>query len=312
MSGHPLTNGQTHQQKEQRIMERTLEGKRMLVTGATSGMGKVTALRLAQYGASVVIVGRNAEKTEATVQEIRRQAPQSDVQFLVADLSSLAQVRALAQAYQSAYPRLDVLINNAGGMFARRQLSVDGLEMTFALNVFAPFLLTHLLLDTLKASAPARIITVASATHAGKHVPFDDLTHEKGYKPLQVYAESKLMAIMFTYALARRLEGTGVSANALHPGVVATHFGKDAHGSIWPLMVTLMAPFSLSPEKGAQTAIYLASSPDVATVSGKYFVKSQPARSSDAAYDVPAQQRLWAICERLTGLAASDAVGRAS
>lgn len=292
-------------------MERTLEGKRMLVTGATSGMGKVTALRLAQQGASVVLVGRNHDKTEATAQEIRRQAPQSDVQFLVADLSSLAQVRTLAQAYQSAYPRLDVLINNAGGMFARRQLSADGLEMTFALNVFAPFLLTHLLLDTLKANSPARIITVASATHVGKHVPFDDLTHEKGYKPLNVYAESKLMAIMLTYELARHLEGTGVTANTLHPGVVATNFGKDARGSIWPVMVTLMAPFSLSPEKGAQTALYLASSPDVVNVSGQYFVKSRPARSSDASYDVSAQQRLWAICERLTGLTASDMVDRA-
>jgi NAD(P)-dependent dehydrogenase (short-subunit alcohol dehydrogenase family) len=291
-------------------MERTLEGKRMLVTGATSGMGKVTALRLAQQGASVVLVGRNPDKTEATAQEIRRQAPQGEVQCLVADLTSLAQVRALAQAYQSAYPRLDVLINNAGGMFARRQLSADGLEMTFALNVFAPFLLTQLLLDTLKASAPARIITVASATHMGKQVPFDDLTHEKGYKPLNVYAESKLMAIMLTYELARRLEGTRVTANTLHPGVVATNFGKGEGGK-WNAMFTALAPFSLSPEKGAQTAIYLASSPDVATVSGKYFVKSRPARSSDASYDVSAQQRLWAISAQLTGLAAPDSVGRA-
>lgn len=289
-------------------MASALDGKSMLVTGATSGMGKITALRLAQQGASVVVVGRDQRKTQETAQEILRLAPKSDVQFLVADLTSLAQVRALAQAYQRAHPRLDALINNAGGMYAKRQLSVDGLEMTFALNYFAPFLLTHLLLDTLKASAPARIITVASATHVGKRVPFDDLTHEHGYKPLDVYAESKLMAIMFTYELARRLEGTGVTANTLHPGVVATNFGKS-EGKMWRAMFTALAPFSLSPEKGAQTALYLASSPEVATVSGQYFIKSKSARSSDASYDIPAQQRLWTISERLTGLATSDMVG---
>jgi NAD(P)-dependent dehydrogenase (short-subunit alcohol dehydrogenase family) len=194
-------------------------------------------------------------------------------------------------------------------MFGARQLSGDGLEMTFALNYFSLFLLTHLLLDTLKASgsasAPARVITVSSQTHMGKSVPFDDLTLEKGYKPLDAYAESKLMAIMFTYALARRLEGQGVTANTLHPGVVATNFGKDA-GGMWRMMFTALAPVSLSPEKGAQTAIYLASSPEVATVTGQYFVKSKPARSSEASYDVAAQDRLWAIGERLTGLVAAD------
>ncbi len=288
-------------------MDHPLDGKFMLVTGATSGMGKVTALRLAEQGATVVIVGRNEDKTRATVQEIQRQTPNSDVRFLVADLSSLAQVRALAQAYQDAYPRLDALINNAGGMFGGRQLSVDGLEMTFALNYFAPFLLTTLLLDRLKASAPSRIITVASRQHAGKAVPFDDLTHAKGYKPLDVYGESKLMAIMFTYELARRLEGTDVTANTLHPGVVATNFGKN-EGAMWRAFFTVVAPLSISAEKGAQTAVYLASSPDVATVSGEYFTKSRPTRSSPAAYDTAAQRRLWDISEQLTGLSAADSV----
>jgi NAD(P)-dependent dehydrogenase (short-subunit alcohol dehydrogenase family) len=282
-------------------MEHILEGKRILITGATSGMGKVSALRLAQLGANIVLVGRHAEKAEATAQEIRRQAPEREINVLVADLTSLAQVRTLAQRYQNTYPRLDVLINNAGGMFARRQMSADGLELTFALNYFAPFLLTHLLLDTLKASAPARIITVASATHAGKHVPFDDLTHAKSYKPLEVYAESKLMAIMFTYALARRLNGTGVTANVLHPGVVATNFGKG-EGGIWRAFFTLLGPLALSSEKGAQTAISLASSPEVATESGKYFVTSKPVRSSAASHDEAAQQRLWAMSEQLTGI----------
>ena len=283
-------------------MDSTLAGQYILVTGATSGMGKVTAQRLAERGATVVIVGRNAAKTQATVQEIQQRVPKGEMRSLVADLTALAQVRALAQAYRDTYPRLDVLVNNAGGMFGARQLSSDGLEMTFALNYFAPFLLTNLLLDTLTTSAPSRIITVASAQHVGKQVPFDDLTHEQGYKPLEVYAESKLMTILFTYALARRLEGTQVTANTLHPGVVATHFGKDA-GGIWPAMFTLLAPFELSPEKGAQTALYLASSPEVATVSGQYFVKSQPVRSSEATYDVSAQERLWTLSEQVTGLA---------
>jgi NAD(P)-dependent dehydrogenase (short-subunit alcohol dehydrogenase family) len=191
-------------------------------------------------------------------------------------------------------------------MFARRQLSVDGMEMTFAVNFFAPFLLTNLLLDTLKASAPAHVITVASALHAGKAVPFDDMTHEKGYKPLQVYAESKLLAIMFTYELARQLEGTGVTANVLHPGVVATSIAKGA-GPLMRTVFALLAPTQLSAEKGARTAIYLASSPEVASVSGRYFVKGKPARSSDASTDGAAQQRLWALGEQATGLAVPEA-----
>lgn len=264
-------------------------------------MGKVTARRLAERGATVVLVGRNPEKTQLTVQEIQRRVPKSEVRSLVAALSSLAQLRTLAQAYQKSYPRLDVLIHNAGAMFGKRALSADGLEMTFALNSFAPFLLTHLLLDTVRASAPSRVITVASAQHASQQVPFDDMTLQQGYKPLQLYAKSKLMAIMVTYALARRLQGTGVTANALHPGVVATHFGKDA-GGLFPVMFAVLAPFERSPEKGARTAIYLASSPNVADVSGQYFVNSKPARSSEASTDVAAQERLWALSEQITGI----------
>jgi NAD(P)-dependent dehydrogenase (short-subunit alcohol dehydrogenase family) len=283
-------------------IEGPLAGKIMLVTGATSDMGNVTALRLAQQGATVVIAGRNPDKTSATVQALQRQAPQGEVRSLMADLSSMEQVRALARAFREGYPRLDVLVNNAGAMFARRQLSADGLEMTFAVNFFAPFLLTNLLLDTLKASSPAHVITVASAVHAGKVVPFDDMTHEKGYKPLQVYAESKLLAIMFTYELARRLEGTGVTANVLHPGVVATSIAKGA-GPLLSTVFALLAPTQRSAEEGARTAIYLASSSEVASVSGRYSVKSKPARSSDASNDVAAQQRLWALGEQATGLA---------
>jgi NAD(P)-dependent dehydrogenase (short-subunit alcohol dehydrogenase family) len=287
-------------------MEGPLAGKIMLVTGATSGMGTVTALRLAQQGATVVIAGRNPDKTSTTVRALQRQALQGEVRSLVADLSSMEQVRALARAFRDSYPRLDVLVNNAGAMFARRQLSADGLEMTFAVNFFAPFLLTNLLLDMLKASAPAQFITVASAVHVGKAVPFDDMTHETGYKPLQVYAESKLLAIMFTYELARRLEGTGVTANVLHPGVVATSIAKGT-GPLMSTVFALLAATQLSDEEGARTAIYLASSPEVASVSGRYFVKAKPARSSDASNDVAAQQRLWALGEQATGLAVPDA-----
>jgi retinol dehydrogenase 12 len=286
-------------------MDGTLAGKYVLVTGATSGLGKVTARQLAERGATVVLAGRNAEKTRATVQELQQRAPNGAVRSLVADLSSLAQVRALAQAYRDAYPRLDVLIHNAGGMFGRRQLSAEGLEMTFALNAFAPFLLTQLLLGTLHASAPARIVAVASAQHAGKQVPFADMAHQQRYKPLEVYAESKLLLLMLTYALARRLQGTPVTANALHPGVVATNFGKDA-GGIWPALFTVLAPVALSPEQGARTAVYLASAPEVADVSGAYFVKATPARSSAVSYDVAAQERLWTLSEQVTGLAAPE------
>jgi NAD(P)-dependent dehydrogenase (short-subunit alcohol dehydrogenase family) len=277
----------------------------MLVTGATSGMGKVTALRLVEQGATVVITGRNRDKTEATARELQQRAPKGDVRALVADLTSLAQVRTLAQEYRKSYSRLDALIHNAGGMFAKRSVTEDGLERTFALNYFAPFLLTNLLLDSLQASAPARVVTVASAQHKGQSVPFEDMTHEKRYAPLQIYAESKLMAIMFTYALARRLQGTGVTANTLHPGVVATNFGKD-EGGMWRAFFTLLAPFERSPEQGARTAIYLASSPDVADVSGQYFVDSKVAHSSDASHDVTAQERLWTLSKQLTGLTSSD------
>jgi NAD(P)-dependent dehydrogenase (short-subunit alcohol dehydrogenase family) len=277
----------------------------MLVTGATSGMGKVTALRLAEQGATVVITGRDRDKTEATARELKQHAPQGEVHSQIADLTSLAQVRTLAQAYRASYPRLDALIHNAGGMFAKRSVSEDGLECTFALNYFAPFLLTNLLLDPLQASAPARIITVASAQHQGQRVPFDDMTHERGYAPLKVYAESKLMAIMFTYALARRLQGTGVTANTLHPGVVATNFGKG-EGAIWRAFFTLIAPFERSPEQGARTAVYLASSPEVTDMSGEYFVDSKMARSSDASHDAAAQERLWTLSQQLTGLSKSD------
>lgn len=282
-----------------------MDGKIVLITGATNGIGQITAQALAQRGATVVIVGRDTSRTERAAQEIKRQAPDSAVHTLLADLSSQAQVRRLAEEFQTRFPRLDVLVNNAGAVFAKRQISVDGIEMTLALNHLAPFLLTNLLLDTLKASDHARVVTVASAAHVGTRIPFDDLNHEHGrYQNFVVYGQSKLMNIMFTYELARRLAGTTVTANTLHPGFVATNFGKS-NGGWWDTVFTLIRPFAISPEQGAQTSIYLASSPEVATITGQYFAKRRPIKSSSASYDREAQQRLWAVSEELTARSAS-------
>lgn len=281
-----------------------LAGRIILVTGATTGIGLVTARTLAERGATVVVVGRDTGRADRAVRSIKDQAPKSDIHLLLADLSSQEQVRRLAQEYQARFPRLDTLINNAGAVFARRQVSVDGIEMTLALNHLAPFLLTNLLLPSLKASQQARVIAVASMAHLGARVPFDNLNHERGrYRSFEVYGQSKLMNLMFTYELARRLEGTGVTANALHPGFVASNFGRN-NGGWWNVMFTLAKPFAISPERGARTSIYLASSPDVATATGEYFINRSVAKSSAASYDREAQQRLWDVSEELTGLRA--------
>ncbi len=279
-----------------------MDGKVVLITGATNGIGKVTALELARLGARVVIVGRDAAKTEATAGELRPASGNAQVDFLVADLSSQAQVRRLAEEFQHKYPRLDVLVNNAGMYFAQRQETVDGIERTFALNHLAYFLLTNLLLDTLKASAPARIVNVSSAAHNGVSLNFDDLQNrEYGMAGYRAYGQSKLANLLFTYELARRLQGTRVTANALHPGAVGTGFGKNNRGLV-KLAMGLISRFELTPEQGAQTEIYLASSPEVESASGQYFVRCKPARSSPASYDEPAQRRLWEISAQMTGL----------
>lgn len=279
-----------------------MDGKVVLITGATNGIGKVTALELAKKGARVVIVGRNAAKTEATAGEMRSASGDAQVDFFVADLSSQAEVRRLAEEFQHKYPRLDVLINNAGMYFAQRGETVDGFERTFALNHLAYFLLTNLLLDTLKASAPARIVNVSSAAHNTGPLNFDDLQNrEYGMAGYRAYGQSKLANLLFTYELARRLRGTGVTANALHPGAVNTGFGKNNRGLV-KLAMGLVSRFELSPEKGAQTSIYLASSPEVEGVSGQYFDQCKPVRSSPASYDEEAQKRLWEISAQMTGL----------
>src|SRR5512140_3630369 len=272
----------------------TMQGKICLITGGTNGIGQNTAQVLAKMGATVVIVGRNAPKTAQVVEEIRAASGNKNVDSLLADLSSQQDVRRLADEFKSRYPHLHVLLNNAGGTFTSRQLSVDGIEMTFALNHLAYFLLTNLLLNTLKASAPARIVNVSSHTHERTRIHFDDLESRSAYNGRQVYAHSKLAIVLFTYELARRLEGTGVTANTLTPGVVATNFPKNS-GRLIGLAVHLLRFALLSPEEGAQTSIYLATSPEVEGVSGKYFAKCKAVPSSPASYDTAAAQRLWQV-----------------
>jgi NAD(P)-dependent dehydrogenase (short-subunit alcohol dehydrogenase family) len=283
-----------------------MNGKICLVTGATSGIGKATAQALAQMGATVVLVGRSAPKTTQLVEEIRASSGNQNVDSLLADLSSQQEVRQLAGEFKNKYSHLHVLLNNAGGTFTTRQLSVDGIEMTFALNHLAYFLLTNLLLDTLKASAPARIINVSSDAHSGGKIDFDNLQGERAYSSFGPYGNSKLANILFTTELARRLEGTGVTVNALHPGLTSTGFGKNNPGFFMKIMGALIPLIARSPEKGAGTSIYLASSPEVQTITGKYFVDSKVTQPAPQAADSAVAGKLWGVSTEMVHLA--DAV----
>lgn len=277
-----------------------MHGKTCLVTGATDGIGKKTAEALAAQGARVVIVGRNPEKTTRVVEEIRTLTRNEQVDGLVADLSVQAEVRRLAGEVLARYERLDVLVNNAGGVFMRRELSQDGIEMTFALNHLNYFLLTNLLLERLKASAPARVVVVSSGAHLAAKLDFNDLQGERSYQGWVAYSRSKLANLYFAYELARRLKGTGVTVNALHPGFVATHFGLN--NQKWGKLFRVSQLLALRPEQGAETSIYLASSPEVEGVTGKYFDRKRPVKSSAVSYDEAAARRLWEISLALTGL----------
>jgi len=280
-----------------------MNGKICLVTGATGGIGRAAARALAQMGATVVIVGRDAPKTAQLVQEIRAFSGNQNVDSLLADLSSQQDVRRLAGEFKSKYPHLHVLLNNAGGTFSTRQLSVDGIEMTFALNHLAYFLLTNLLLDTIKASAPARIINVSSDAHSGGKIDFDNLQGELSYSSFGPYGNSKLANILFTTELARRLEGTGVTVNALHPGLTRTGFGKNNPGFFMKIMQVIIPLVARSPEKGAQTSIYLASSPEVQSVTGKYFVDCKVTQPAPQAADATVARKLWDVSAELVHLA---------
>jgi NAD(P)-dependent dehydrogenase (short-subunit alcohol dehydrogenase family) len=278
-----------------------MHGQVCVVTGATSGIGKAAAAALARQGAEIIVVGRDPGRAEATAAAIQADgAPPPKVE--IADLARLDQVRALAGRLNQTLDRIDVLINNAGLVLNERQVTPDGYEHVFAVNHLAPFLLTNLLRPKLTASAPARVITVSSDAHTAARLDLDDPNLEHGWSSWRSYSNSKLANILFTRELARRLDGTGVTANCLHPGVVRTGFGRDAR----PLMrvgITIAKPFMLSPERGADTIVYLASSPDVAAKTGGYYVKRQLREPSAAARDDGLARRLWEISERLTGLA---------
>jgi retinol dehydrogenase 14 len=285
-------------------MKGSMGEKICLITGATSGIGKATAMELANMGASVVMVGRDRGRGEAALAEIKEKSTNASVDLMLADLSSQEEIRRLADEFKEAYPRLDVLINNAGLFRSKRITTADGLEMTFAVNHLAYFLLTTLLLDVLEASAPSRIVNVSSGEQRNGTIDFDDLQGEKSYKGPKAYSQSKLATVLFTYELARRLEGTGISANCLHPGghvPVRTSFGSGVSG-VFGFMVRALRPLMISPEKGAETSIYLTSSPEVEGLSGRYFVKKAETRSSDVSYDERIARRLWEVSAELTDL----------
>lgn len=276
----------------------------ILVTGATSGIGKVTATELAKTGAHLVLLARSAEKAAATQREIRAVAGHDRVDVLLADLADLQQVRRAAAEFNARYPRLDVLVNNAGLIFgAQRQLSVDGNELGLATNHLGPFLLTALLLDKLRASPAARVVNLASKAHVMAKPDLADIQSERHYSAMRVYANTKLYNIMFTQELARRLRAHGianVTANAVHPGVVASNFGASAGGLLSKLSL-LARPFMISVEKGAETSIFLASAPEVASTSGGYFAKKKAVAVTHAFNTADHARQLWERSEELTG-----------
>lgn len=279
----------------------SMQGRVCMVTGATSGMGRATASALANMGATVILVARNQEKGAAVRDAIRAQSGNGQVEVLLADLASQQSIHALVAAFQQRYQQLHVLVNNAGGIFFTRALTVDGFETTFAVNHLAPFLLTSLLFDTLIASVPARIITISSNAESAGRIDFADLQRENGYTAFGAYAQSKLANLLFSAELARRLEGTGVTANAVRPGPVATNFGSGGSGllKLFPLIFRMIGKPA---EEAAQTAIELASAPEYERVNGKVFYDRKELRPSQQSQDGILQQRLWRASEALTGL----------
>lgn len=279
----------------------SMAGRVCVVTGATSGLGQVTAEHLASMGAEVIIVGRNAEKCAATTDLILQRTGNSAVSWLRADLSSQHEVRELARQIKNRNGPLHVLINNAGVIVPKRTLSSDGTELTLATNYLGPFLLTNLLMDDIKASAPARVVNVCSVSHANAEIDFSDLNYERGYRSFKAYARSKLALLLFTYELARRLEETGVTANAANPGLVWTKLGQHGvSGKIGQWIVhRRFRDQSVGPEEGAKTIVYLASSPDVDQVTGKYFTNEQESPSSPLSHDQQLSRKLWDVTEAM-------------
>jgi retinol dehydrogenase 14 len=283
----------------------SMAGKTVLVTGGTGGIGKATATGLATLGARVGIVGRDLGRARAAAADIVRESGNSSVDMFVADMSVQAEIRRLADEVLDRYPRLDVLVNNVGGFWATRHTTVDGLEHTLAVNHLAPFLLTNLLLDRLIANAPARIVTVSSGAQTMGRIDFDDLQAEKQYKGQRAYNQSKLANVLFTYELARKLDGTGVTATVLHPGVVRTAFAAEDPAPAMKALTAIVRPFMKTPTQGAATSIYAASSPRVEGVTGVYFANSKARTSSKRSYDQDTATRLWTVSEQLVGIDAA-------
>ncbi len=283
-----------------------MNGKRVLITGATNGIGKQTALELATMGADLVIVGRNEAKTRRVQNELQALNGGGEIDYLIADLSSMAEIRRIAAEFRARHDRLDVLLNNAGAAFSEFQLSADGYEMSFALNHISYYLLTHLLLDVLietsQEQGEARIINVSSSAHRGATVRLENLRDKSGFNFMNSYGASKLMNVQFTYELARRLADTTVTVNAVHPGLVDTGFGHETGWLYSTICKILQKLFADSPEKGAETLVYLAASPDVSGISGKYWNAKQQKRSSKSSYDREQQQRLWEYSAEVTGV----------
>jgi NAD(P)-dependent dehydrogenase (short-subunit alcohol dehydrogenase family) len=281
---------------------RGVGGRRVVLTGATNGIGLAAAEALAAHGAELAIVARSEARASDAVARIRAAGgPGTRVDVLIADLAVQSSVRRLAGEVLERYPRVDALVNNAGAIFASRQLTEDGIEATWALNHLAPFLLTTLLVDRLRSSAPARIVTTSSDAHKGAHIPFDDPDATRSYRMrgFARYGETKLANILFTAELARRLAGSGVTANCFHPGFVASGFNRN-NGPVLSAAMTLLRPFSRSPEKGAATLVWLVDSPEVAGVSGGYFIDRHRATPSAPARDMEAAARLWELSEAQT------------
>jgi NAD(P)-dependent dehydrogenase (short-subunit alcohol dehydrogenase family) len=277
-----------------------MQGKTVLVTGGNQGIGRATAVALARKGARVVLVARSEEKGQRAVADVQAATGSKEVELLVADLSSLEQVRHAAAEFKRRHDRLHVLVNNAGVVVPSRRVTIDGFEETFAINHLAYFLLTRELLDVLHAAAPARIVNVSSTAHASARMQWDDLQFaQQPYLQWRAYAQSKLANVLFTYELARRLDPSKVTANVLHPGVIASGFGQT-YGGATAFFVRLAHPFFGTPEAGARTSVYLASSADVAAVTGRYFAKCKAVKSSADSYDQAAQKKLWALSEEMT------------
>lgn len=280
-----------------------MQGKTCIVTGASSGIGKAAALELAARGANVVLVCRDADRGDVAMREVASQGG-GTVELFLADLSAQQDIRRVAAEILAKYPRVDVLVNNAGGIFGQRQLTADGLELTFALNHLAYFLLSNLLLERIRASAPARIINVSSGAHHMGRLDWDNLQGEQGYSAMRAYGLSKLANVLFTYELARRTAGTGVAVNCMHPGAVATSFAATGT-KMMQTFFRLFKPLLRTPERGADTIVWLAASPEVEGVNGKFFMDRKETRSSRLSYDEQAARRLWDESARLVGLAAT-------